>query len=153
MRMRLTGSRRNTSASAMLMRLWSATKSSESSTTRCGRGLKRAISRSSTGAGFASRSSSARAEDRGQVADILRDQEVVLHEALDVAHAGMRRVAEPHRDLALDVEREPLLGAPHDEMHVAAHRPEEILGAAEHLVFLDWSKTPRSISSSALCTR
>ena len=51
-------------------------------------------------------------------------------------HAGMRRVAEPHRDLALDVEGEPLLGAAGDEMHVAAHRPEEILGAAEHLVFL-----------------
>ena len=75
------------------------------------------------------------AEDRGEVADILRDQEVVLHEALDVAHAGMLRVAEPHRDLALDVERQPLLGAAHDEMHVAAHRPEEILSVAEHLVF------------------
>ena len=74
-------------------------------------------------------------EDRGEIADILGDQEVMLHEALDVAHAGMRGVVKPHRDLALDVEREPLLGAPHDEMHVAAHRPEEILGVAEHLVF------------------
>ena len=60
----------------------------------------------------------------------------MLHEALDIPHAGMRRVAEPHRDLALDVEGEPLLGAAGDEMHVAAHRPEEILGAAEHLEFL-----------------
>ena len=74
-------------------------------------------------------------EDRREVAHILRHQEVVLHEALDVAHAGMRRVAEPHRNLALDVEGQPLLRASHDEMHVAAHRPEEILSVAEHLVF------------------
>ena len=75
------------------------------------------------------------AQDRGEVADILGDQKVVLHEAFDVAHAGMRRVAEADCDLALDVEREPLLGPPGDEMHVAAHRPEEILGGAEHLGF------------------
>ena len=59
----------------------------------------------------------------------------MLHEALDVLQAGMLGVAEPHRDLALDVERQPLLGAAGDEMHVAAHRPEEILAAAEQLVF------------------
>jgi hypothetical protein len=59
----------------------------------------------------------------------------VLHEALDIAHARVRRVAEPHRDLALDVERQPFLGASHHEMHVAAHRPEEILRVAEHFVF------------------
>ena len=46
----------------------------------------------------------------------------------------MLGVAEPHRDLALDVEREPLFGAAGDEVHVAAHRPEEILAAAEHLI-------------------
>ncbi len=77
-----------------------------------------------------------RAENRGQVADVLGDQEVVLHEALDILHAGMRRVAKPHRDLALDVERKPFFGAAGDEMHVAAHRPEEILGAAEFLVIV-----------------
>ena len=34
------------------------------------------------------------AEDAGEVADLLGDEEVVLHEALDVAQAGMRGVAE-----------------------------------------------------------
>ena len=36
--------------------------------------------------------SSARAEDAGQVADVLGDQEVVLHEALDGAQAARDRV-------------------------------------------------------------
>jgi hypothetical protein len=60
----------------------------------------------------------------------------VLHEALDVLHAGMAGVAEPYRHLALDVERQPLLRALGDEVHVAADRPEEILAAAERAVFL-----------------
>ena len=77
-----------------------------------------------------------RAQDGGEIADVLGDQEVMLHEALDILLAGMLGVAEPHGDLALDVERQPLLGAAGDEMHVAAHRPEEILAAAEQLIFL-----------------
>ena len=64
------------------------------------------------------------------------DQEVMLHEALDIAQAGPRGVAEPHRDIALDVERQPFLGAAGDEMHVAADRPEKVLAAAEHAVFV-----------------
>ncbi len=51
------------------------------------------------------------AQDRGEVADVLGDQKIVLHEAFDILHAGMRGVAEPDRDLALHVEREPLFGA------------------------------------------
>ena len=74
-----------------------------------------------------------RAQDRGEIADVLGDQEVVLHEALDVLHARMLGVAEPHGDLALDVERQPLLGAPGEEVHVAADRPLEVLAAAEQL--------------------
>ena len=70
------------------------------------------------------------AEDAGQVADILGDQEVVLHEALDRRQAGMAGIAEPLGDLALDVEMQPLLGLAGEEMHVAAHRPQEILGLA-----------------------
>ena len=76
------------------------------------------------------------AQDRGEVADVLGHQEVVLHEALDVLHAGMRGIAEPDRDLALHVERQPLLGAAGEEMQVAAHRPQEIGAAAEGAVFL-----------------
>ena len=66
---------------------------------------------------------------------------------------GCVGVAEPHRDLALDVEGEPLLGAAGDEMHVAAHRPEEILAAAEQLDIPARSNTPRSTSSSGSRTR
>ena len=76
------------------------------------------------------------AQDGGEVADILRDQEVMLHEALDILHAGMLGIAEPHRDLALDVEGEALLRPAGDEMHVAAHRPQEILAAPEQLQFV-----------------
>jgi hypothetical protein len=47
----------------------------------------------------------------------------------------MRGVAEPDRDLALDIEGKPLLGAPGDEMHVAADRPQEVAAAAEAAVF------------------
>ncbi len=71
------------------------------------------------------------AEDGGEIADVLCHQEVVLHEALDVFHARVFGVAEPHGDLALDIEGESFLGAPGDEMDVAAHRPEEILAPAE----------------------
>ena len=60
----------------------------------------------------------------------------MLHEALDVAQAGMRGIAEPHRDIALDIERQAFLGAAGDEMHVAADRPQEILAAAEQIVFV-----------------
>ena len=74
-----------------------------------------------------------RAQDGGQVADVLGGEEVMLHEALDVAQPRMRGVAEPHRDIALDVERQAFLGAAGEEMHVAADRPQEVLAAAEHL--------------------
>ena len=75
-------------------------------------------------------------QDGGQVADVLGDQKIMFHEALDVLLARVLGVTEPHRDLALDVEGQPLFGAAGDEMHVATHRPEEILAAAEQLVFL-----------------
>src|SRR5688572_10818050 len=65
-------------------------------------------------------------EDPRQVADVLRDQEVVLHEALDI---GKPRpvivVTEPFRHAALMVERKPFLRPIRHEMEVAAHRPEE----------------------------
>ncbi len=75
------------------------------------------------------------AEDAGEIADVLGDQEVVLHEAFDRRQAGMRRVAQPLRDLALDVEMQPLLRLAGEEVHVAAHRPQEILGLLEFAIF------------------
>src|SRR5690606_34859799 len=71
------------------------------------------------------------AEDAGEVAHRLRDQEVVLHEALDGGQARMAGVAEALADLALDVEVQALFCAAGEEVHVAAHRPEEILALAE----------------------
>ena len=59
----------------------------------------------------------------------------MLHEALDLAQSGMLGVAEPHRDLALDVERQPFLRPPREKVHVAAHRPQEVAAAAEAAVF------------------
>src|SRR5262249_56626025 len=71
------------------------------------------------------------AENGGEIADVLGDQEVVLHEALDIAQARMLGVAESHRDLALNVEGQPLLRLAGQEVHVTAHGPEEIAAAAE----------------------
>ena len=71
------------------------------------------------------------AQNRGQVSDILCGQEVVLHETLDVAHTRMRGIAEPDRNLALDVEGQPLLRTIGHEMHVTAYGPEEVFAATE----------------------
>ena len=76
-----------------------------------------------------------RADDRGQVADVLGDQKVVLHEAFDVCLAGARRVAEALGDRPLQVEAQALLGAAGEEVQVAAHRPEEFLAAREQREF------------------
>src|SRR5260370_699069 len=76
------------------------------------------------------------AEDRGEIADVLGDQEIMLHEAFDILHAGMLGISEPDGDLALHVERQPLFGAAGEEMDIAADRPQEIGAAAEGAVFL-----------------
>src|SRR5258708_1766111 len=69
-------------------------------------------------------------------ATILGDEEVVLHEAFDILHAGMRGIAESNSDLALHVERQPFFGATGEEVDVATHRPQEVGAAAEGAVFL-----------------
>ena len=75
------------------------------------------------------------ADDRGQVADVLGDQEIVLHEPFDVGLAGARRIAELAGDRPLHVEAQALLGAAGEEMQAAAHRPQEFLAAAEQREF------------------
>src|ERR1700677_3328615 len=67
---------------------------------------------------------------------MLGGEEVVFHEAFDVAQAWMFGVAKPDRDLALDVKRQAFLGPAGEEMHVASDRPEKILAAPEHVVFV-----------------
>ena len=93
------------------MRLLSMMKSSLSGSRAARAAASRAIMRLSTGAGFACCVLELGAQDRGEVADVLGDQEVVLHEALDVLHgrdarysraaprsrAGCRTTAAPRR--------------------------------------------------------
>ena len=73
------------------------------------------------------------AKNGGEIAHILRHQEVMLHEAFDVAEARMGGVAKACGDGALLVEGEPVLGALGDEMQVATHAPQEFLAAMENL--------------------
>jgi hypothetical protein len=72
-----------------------------------------------------------REEHAGEVADVLRLQEVELHEPLDRALARALGVVHPPRDLALEIEGQPVLGALGDRVQVAADRQQEALGAAE----------------------
>ena len=65
------------------------------------------------------------AEDPGQRADLLGDQVVVLHEALDGARRPAVAIAQAMRDLGLQVEGQALLGAPGQIVQVTAHRPEK----------------------------
>ncbi len=79
------------------------------------------------------------AQDRRQIADVLGNEEVVLHEALDRAQAAALAVAELLCQPGLHVESEDLLGTAAQEVQVAADRPKEVLAAAErcHLVGLE----------------
>ena len=77
-----------------------------------------------------------RAQDGGEVADLLGHQEVVLHEALDGAQPAALDVAEAFGHGGLDVEGQPLLGPPAQEMQMAANGPEEVLASAEGVALL-----------------
>ena len=56
-----------------------------------------------------------------------------MHEALDGGFPGPVGVVHDFGDVPLMVEAEPLFGAPGSEVQMAAHRPEEALGALETL--------------------
>ena len=71
------------------------------------------------------------AKDAGQIADVLGDQEVVLHEALDAQRARAVGIVQEPPDLGLHVEGQPLLGAPAQRVQVAAYRPQKGLGLGE----------------------
>ena len=73
------------------------------------------------------------AEDPGQIPDVLGNQKVVLHEALDASAAGVIRVTHSSTDLGLDVEGQPLLGTAGEVMNVATNRPQELLSSIEAL--------------------
>src|SRR5580692_546567 len=63
------------------------------------------------------------AKDAGQVTDILRDEEIVLHKALDAATAGAVAVVHALADFGLQREGQALLGATREVMKVTPHRP------------------------------
>ena len=77
-----------------------------------------------------------RAEDPGQVADILGDQEIIFHEALDPAAPRIVGVTHPPSDLCLQVESQPLFGPAGQIVKMAADRPQEPLGVVEPLRLL-----------------
>jgi hypothetical protein len=77
-----------------------------------------------------------RTKDTRQVADILGDEEIVLHEAFDRRQARMVVIVERLRDIALDVEGKAVFRLSGDEVHVASNRPEEVLRLLKQLVLL-----------------
>ena len=62
-----------------------------------------------------------RANDRGEISDVLGDQEIIFHETLDAGETAAGREAESLGQRALVVEAQALLGMAGHEMHVAAH--------------------------------
>ena len=76
------------------------------------------------------------AEDARQVADVLGDEEIALHQPLDAEHAGAIEEAEALRELRLQIEGQLVVGAAGEEVQRAADRPEEILGALEQAILI-----------------
>ena len=81
------------------------------------------------------------AQNAGEIAHILGDREVVLHEALDRCEAVALAVrvtleAHPPRNLGLQIEAQLLLGLAAQKVHVAAHGPLKVLGGHEHREFV-----------------
>jgi len=60
----------------------------------------------------------------------------VLHEALNGGKAGARLVAEIAGDLGLDIKMKAFLRLAGQVVHVASHRPEEVVGLLEQTPFL-----------------
>ncbi len=77
-----------------------------------------------------------RADDGGEVAHVLGDAEIGLHEALDAREAAPGLVAEALGDPRLQAEGQALLRPLGREVHVAADPPQELLAALEQRVFL-----------------
>ena len=76
-----------------------------------------------------------REENAGQRADSLGLQEIELHEPFDRALARPFGEIHPFGNAALEVEGQPVLGAPGQHMHMTAHCEQEVFRAAEAAVF------------------
>ena len=76
-----------------------------------------------------------RAQNRGQISDILRDEKIVLHEAFDALEAAPTMIAQAFRQTRLTVEGQSFLRTIGQEMQMTPHGPQEILAATEsHLL-------------------
>ncbi len=72
-----------------------------------------------------------REENTGQVAHRLGVEKIELHESFDRRLAGAIGIAHPRRDLALEIEGQPVLGAAGNRVKVAAYRPQPVFGTQE----------------------
>src|SRR5262249_23583169 len=70
-----------------------------------------------------------RTDDARQIADILGNQKVVLHEALDGYERTAAAVMQALGHQRLHIEGEPFLGFAREEMQMTADRPEKVLAA------------------------
>ncbi len=75
------------------------------------------------------------ADDAGQIADILRHEEIVLHEALDGGKAGARLIVQRIGNFALNIEGKAFFRLAGDEMHLATDGPEKIIRLFEQFQF------------------
>ena len=130
-RMRLTGSRLNTSRSATFSRSLSMRKSVRLRSCRRCFQFSGAQQPAEPGRCLELLHLQRRAQDRRQIADVLGDEEVVLHEALDGDQAAAVVVAELRGEPRLHIERQHLLRAAAEEVQEAADGPQEVLAAAE----------------------
>ena len=128
-RMMFTGSRAKASSSLTLTRSWSMVKPSrEPRLGAAPQPPEKAVEhRGRLGLALLQR----RADDGGQIAHVLGDEKVMLHEAFDAREAAAVVIAEPRRQHRLNVEGEPLLGAAGREMQMTAHPPQKFLAALE----------------------
>ncbi len=72
-----------------------------------------------------------RTENPGEVADVLRYQEVMFHEPLDTGDALSVDISHEPRQFRLKVEGQALFCPAGDVMEMAAHRPKELLRFVE----------------------
>ena len=77
-----------------------------------------------------------RAEDAGEVADVLRHQEVAPHEAFDGPMKIGIGVAQPLGELRLHIEGKPFFGPAGEIVQMTAHRPQEGFRLLEGLEFV-----------------
>ena len=72
------------------------------------------------------------ADDRGQIADVLGDEEVMFHEPLDVGSGRRESNSRAGRKIRrCTIETQPLFRPAGEEMQMAAYAPEELLAPHE----------------------